>query len=166
MSVLFTLLLFVAWAALVAICDCRNRRIPNSVIVVGLIAAFACALLRHSPFDLSMGQAALGAVVGLIALLPFYALGAMGAADVKVFAVLGAWCGMHALLGLWVIATVIAGLHALWLLAVTRTRVAALVRRGAPTFELAGRRSTPFAACLTVPVIVWLATQLVVGGFR
>ncbi|QDQ83722.1 A24 family peptidase [Paraburkholderia megapolitana] len=166
MSALFTLLLFVAWAALVAFCDCRNRRIPNSVIVIGLIAAFACALLRHSPFDVSMKQAALGAVIGLVALLPFYAFGVMGAADVKVFAALGAWCGVHALLDLWVIATIIAGAHALWLLIATRTRVAALVRRRAPTFELAGRRSTPFAACLTVPAIVWLATQAVAGGLR
>ena len=61
---------------------------------------------------------------------------------------------------------VAAGLHALWVLVATRTRLAALLQRRAPTYELAGRRSTPFATCLTVPLMVWLAAQLVVGGAR
>jgi prepilin peptidase CpaA len=161
-----TLILFVAWAAWVAVCDCRSRRISNSIIVTGLVTALACALLRQNPFGISIAQAALGAAVGLVALLPFFAIGVMGAADVKVFAVLGAWCGVHALLGLWAVASLAAGAHAVWLLIATRTRFASLLQRRVPTFELAGRRATPFVACLTVPTIVWLATQVVAGGAR
>lgn len=161
-----TLILFVAWAAWVAVCDCRSRRISNSIIVTGLVTALACALLRQNPFGISIAQAALGAAVGLVALLPFFAIGVMGAADVKVFAVLGAWCGVHALFGLWAVASLAAGAHAVWLLIATRTRFASLLQRRAPTFELAGRRATPFVACLTVPTIVWLATQVVAGGAR
>jgi prepilin peptidase CpaA len=104
--------------------------------------------------------------VGLGALLPFFLLGMMGAADVKVFAVLGAWCGMHPLLNLWLIASIAAGVHALWLLIVTRTRVGVLLKRGSSTFALAGRRSSPFAAFLTVPTILWLASQVMTGGIR
>jgi prepilin peptidase CpaA len=161
-----TLILFVAWAAWVAVCDCRSRSISNSIIVTGLVAALVCALIRQNPFGVSITQAAIGTVVGLFALLPFFAIGVMGAADVKVFAVLGAWCGAHALLGLWMIASLVACGHAIWLLIATRTPVASLVRRRAPTFELAGRRATPFVACLTMPAIVWLATQLVLRGVR
>jgi len=158
--------LFIAWAAVVAACDYRSRRIPNSVVVAGLAAAFGCALVQCGPFGISLGQAAIGALIGLVALLPFFALGAMGAADVKVFAVLGVWCGMHALLGLWMAASLAAGVHALWLLITTRTRLAGLGRHGSPTFELAGKASTPYAACLTVAASAWLLLQGLVGGVR
>lgn len=166
MQVSVVLLLFMVWCACVAISDYRSRRISNALVVMGLIAAFLCALFNISPFGLSAAQAAAGAAVGLVALLPFFALRVMGAADVKVFAVLGAWCGIHALLGLWAVASVAAGLHALWVVVATRTRVAALFERRAPTFELTGRRATPFATCLTVPLVIWLAAQLIAGGAR
>ncbi|CAE6738754.1 hypothetical protein R69619_02374 [Paraburkholderia nemoris] len=158
--------LFIAWAAMVAISDCRARRIPNSIVVAGLAAAFGCAFLQCRPFGVSPTQAAIGALVGLVALLPFFALGLMGAADVKVFAALGAWCGMHALLGLWMAASFAAGVHALWLLITTRTRLAGFVRHQGPTFELAGRSSTPYAACLTVAASAWLVLQGLAGGLR
>jgi len=154
------------WCACVAISDCRSRHISNALVVTGLIAAFLCALFDICPFGISALQAAAGAAVGLVVLLPLFALGVMGAADVKVFAVLGAWCGTHALLGLWAVASVLAGLHALWVLAAARPRMMALFRRRGPTFELAGRRATPFAACLTVPLMLWLAAQVFAGGVR
>lgn len=167
MNVSVGILLFIAWAATVAISDCRRRRISNSVVVAGLAAAFGCAFLQYGPFGVSLTQAGIGALVGLAALLPFFALGVMGAADVKVFAVLGAWCGMHALLGLWMAASLAAGVHALWLLITTRTRLAGLVRNHhRATFELAGKSSTPYAACLTVAAGVWLVLQGLAGGAR
>lgn len=158
--------LFAAWALAIAVCDCRTRCIPNSLVATGLVAAFACALFQCNPFGVSPGAAALGALVGLVALLPFFALGVMGAADVKVFAVLGAWCGVHALLGLWVVASLAAGVHAVWLLIATHTRLAAVGRQGGPTFELGARRSTPYAACLTVPAIAWLGWHVFAAGVK
>jgi len=166
MNSFVSLILFVAWAAWIAVCDCRSRRISNSLIVTGLVTALACAFLHKNPFGITIAQAAVGAAVGLIALLPFFAIGVMGAADVKVFAVLGAWCGVHALFGLWAVASLVAGVHAVWLLIATRTRFASLLQRRAPTFEVAGKRATPFVACLTLPMIVWLASQLVAGSVR
>ncbi|PMS29838.1 hypothetical protein C0Z16_17465 [Paraburkholderia rhynchosiae] len=154
------------WCAWIAICDYRSRRISNALVVMGSMAAFACALMHVSPSGISLGQAGAGAAAGLVALLPFFAMGVMGAADVKVFAVPGAWCGIHALVGLWAVASVAAGIHALWILIATRTRVAVLLERRQPTFDLAGRRSPPFAACLTLPRIVWLAAQVAPGGVR
>lgn len=106
----------------------------------------------------------MGALIGLASLLPFFALGVMGAADVKVFAALGAWCGMHALLGLWMAASLAAGVHALWLLVSTRTRLVGLGSQGGATFELAGKRSTPYAACLTVAASAWLVLEALAGA--
>ncbi|RAS24260.1 A24 family peptidase [Paraburkholderia bryophila] len=166
MKVFLGVVIFVAWAVVVAVCDYRRRRIPNSVVVAGFVAAFGCALVQSGPFGVSLTQALTGALIGLVALLPFFALGVMGAGDVKVFAVLGAWCGMHALLGLWMAASLAAGIHALWLLTVTRTRLADLGRDSGPTFEVVGKASTPFAACLTIAASGWLGLQVLSGGLR
>lgn len=158
--------LLVAWSVAVALCDYRSRRIPNSLVVAGLVAALAVALWQRGPFNVTIAQSALGAAVGFIALVPLFALGVMGAADVKVFAVLGAWCGMHALLGLWVAASLLGGVHAVWVLISTRTRLASLGRHGGPTFAVGGKRATPYAACLTGSALVWLAVQTVAGSVR
>lgn len=82
--------------------DLRARRISNALVVVVLVAAAvrvglaalgapvvtADAVLAGGP-----GAAALGALVGLAVMLPLYALGMMGAGDVKLFAAAGAWLG-------------------------------------------------------------------------
>jgi prepilin peptidase CpaA len=166
MNICLGALLFVAWAAAVAISDCRARRISNSIVGAGLLAAFACAVFECGPFGVSPTQAGIGMLTGLIALIPFFALGVMGAADVKVFAVLGAWCGIHALPGLWMAASLAAGVHALWLLITTRTRFVALGRESGATFELGGKVSTPYAACLTLAATVWLVLDAIGGGAR
>jgi prepilin peptidase CpaA len=158
--------LFIAWAAVVAISDFRARRVSNSIVIAGLVAAFGCALFQSGPFGVSPVQAGIGALIGLAALLPFFASGLMGAADVKVFAVLGAWCGMHALLGLWMAASLAAGVHALWLVITTRTRLVGVGRQSGATFELGGKASTPYAACLTVAASIWLVLNAMSGAAR
>jgi prepilin peptidase CpaA len=155
--------LFVAWTMAVAICDLRSRRIPNALVLAGLAGAFACALTARAPFSVAPVQALLGALAGLAALLPFFALRAMGAADVKVFAVLGAWGGLRLLPELWLVASLFAGAHAAVLLIATRTCVTTFVRRGAPTFELHGYRATPYATCLAAAAWIALGAHLLSG---
>jgi Flp pilus assembly protein protease CpaA len=55
-----------------------------------------------------------GAALGLLALLPFYALRWMGAGDVKFFAVLGLMLGWQALLPVWLVASLAAGCTPCW----------------------------------------------------
>jgi prepilin peptidase CpaA len=157
MNPLVSSLVFAAWAAAVAVCDCRSRRVPNALVAVGLIAALAFALVHGNPFGLTPARALAGAVVGLVALMPFFALGVMGAADVKVFAVLGAWCGVDALPGLWVAASLAAGVHAVALLFTMRGHTATSGPQTSPGIVLRGTRGTPYVACLAVPAIAWLA---------
>ncbi|MEA3122010.1 MAG: prepilin peptidase CpaA, partial [Paraburkholderia sp.] len=128
--------MFVAWVAAVAISDCRSRRVPNALVLAGLAAGCGCSLLRASPFGVAPLQAMAGIAVGFSVLLPFFLLRVMGAADVKVFAVLGAWCGASALLGLWLAASVAAALDALALLIAARKPVRELWRWGQPTFSV------------------------------
>ncbi|CAB3771296.1 prepilin peptidase [Paraburkholderia solisilvae] len=166
MLILVERMLFVVWTMAVAVCDLRSRRIRNSLVLAGLAAALLCAFTARAPFGIAPMQAALGALAGLAALLPFFALRLMGAADVKVFAVLGAWCGLRLLPELWLIASVLAGAHAAFVLIATRTRALALVRRGPPTFELHGYRATPYATCLSVGAWIAFGGQMLAGAAR
>ncbi|MGN6231090.1 MAG: A24 family peptidase [Trinickia sp.] len=169
--------LFIAWSAVVAWCDCRDRRIANGLVIAGGAAAFACAVSHGSPFAVTPVQAALGFVAGFAALLPFYLLGVMGAADVKVFAMLGAWCGSDALLGLWIVASIAAAVHALTLIVIERIGLrdagaGAGVGAGAwtpwrnaqPTFAIGARRATPYAALLVGAGSLHLLGRLLQGA--
>ena len=71
--------------------DIRTRRIPNALTFSVALAG----LLFHAVASGSTGAqfAASGWVVGLLLLLPYFALGGMGAGDVKLVAALGAWLG-------------------------------------------------------------------------
>lgn len=86
--------------------DIREHRIPNWLVAVGLVFAVA-----HHALSLS-GQgavyAAAGLVVGMLTLMPLYVMGTMGAGDVKLMGMVGAYIGTSAVLGA-VLATMIAG---------------------------------------------------------
>jgi prepilin peptidase CpaA len=87
-----------AWAVA---SDVRSRRIPNQLVVLGLLAGLTLqatvtpgAGLFSEPFGaLGLLKASAGMALGLLLLLPMYALGAMGAGDVKLMAMLGAFLG-------------------------------------------------------------------------
>lgn len=164
MAHLFFAGIFLVWASFVAIGDIRFRRIQNPLVFAGLIGAFVCGAVNENPFGTSITQALIGASVGLIGFSPFFVLRLMGAADVKVFAVLGAWCGGQALLWFWVVASIAAGLHALWLMFMSRTSIVALCRRGTPAMALGGRRATPYGAFLVLPAAVWLLHLMFARG--
>jgi prepilin peptidase CpaA len=164
-SLIFSLT-FAAWAVAVAVCDCRSRRVPNTLVGAGLCAALAASLMHASPAHHGILTALAAAAVGLAALMPFFALGMMGAGDVKVFAVLGAWCGMQALLDLWIVASIAALVHAVVRLIVLRSRSHALVGPRSNHIASSSWRGTPYAACLTLPALVWLALQSLPGGLQ
>jgi prepilin peptidase CpaA len=157
-------LAFGAWAAGVAVCDARSRRVPNALVLAGLAAAFVAALWRAGPVHVGVGTAFASAVLGFVALMPFYLLRVMGAADVKVFAVLGAWCGAQALVALWIVASIAALVHALATLIAARARSGGGSR--ARVIFVGVPRGAPFAACLTLPALAWLALQWAAGGMR
>jgi prepilin peptidase CpaA len=82
-----TLLIAVAGSAF----DVRTRRIPNALTYGGLLAGL---LFQIASRGLEGVQSSLaGAGVGLALFLPLFALGGMGAGDVKLMAALGAWLG-------------------------------------------------------------------------
>ncbi|MES2153064.1 MAG: A24 family peptidase [Pseudomonadota bacterium] len=98
--VLGTLLATAVWH------DLATRRIPNLLILPGLFAGVALNLLLPpgaGPFQwpvggIGGGAALAGAGGGLLLLLPMYALGALGAGDVKLLAMVGAFLGPQAIM--------------------------------------------------------------------
>jgi prepilin peptidase CpaA len=155
-----------AWAVAVAFGDCRSRRVPNALVAIGLCAALAASLLHAGPARIGFAQALVAAAVGFAVLMPFFVLGMMGAGDVKVFAALGAWCGLPMLLGLWIVATLVAGVHAVAILLAMRWRSGAARYQGMQIIRVGARRGAPYAAFLTVPAVAWLAWQFALGGLR
>jgi prepilin peptidase CpaA len=71
--------------------DIRTRHIPNAVTLGGAVVAVAFALTQHGGHGLL--ASVLGWATGLALFLPFFALGGMGAGDVKLMACVGAWLG-------------------------------------------------------------------------
>lgn len=71
--------------------DLRSARIPN-VLTFG---AGVLGLLFHllAPEGNGVAFAATGMLAGLLVFFPFFALGALGAGDVKLMAALGTWLG-------------------------------------------------------------------------
>lgn len=96
--------------------DVRARRIPNAVVFPGMLIAFALHALLPAGQGLfgpqvgSLGllQSLGGFGLGLALLLPMYALRLMGAGDVKLLAMVGAFVGAGQILALG-LATLLAG---------------------------------------------------------
>jgi prepilin peptidase CpaA len=78
-------------AGAACITDLRWRRIPNSLVIAGL--CLGVVLNLQAAGVRGLGRSVAGAALGLALLLPFYALGGMGAGDVKLLAALGSLLG-------------------------------------------------------------------------
>lgn len=110
------LVMLIALLSAAAWYDVRQHRIPNVLVAWGAMLAILLHVLipagdgfvSYSPGGLGLSGACGGLALGALALLPLYALGAMGAGDVKLVAMVGAFLGPQHLVGA-LFATVVAG---------------------------------------------------------
>lgn len=112
MAPLDTIILFVS--ALSAFFDCRVRRIPNWLIAFGVIFGIALNTMQGADY---LVQSMLGLVVGIAVLVLPFALGWIGAGDVKFFGVVGAILGINWLPRVFFYSALIAGVIAVGYLA-------------------------------------------------
>ena len=94
-----------------AVWDLAQRRIPNPLIVVGLLAG--AAVQTQADGLVGLGLSVLGAATGLGALLGPFAARWVGGGDVKLLMVVGAFVGWKGALVVLLMGTVAHGLLAL-----------------------------------------------------
>ena len=173
---------FSAMLAAACVTDVQARRIPNRI--VGWLALIGVAFSIATKGFLSGSVSSLtGLVAGLAIWIGFYAVGVLGAGDVKLAAAVGAWLGPAGVLKASLVAAVAGGVLAVLtllrerrakdaferILVVMSTR--SLVPLGAPTTTHGGggenapfvRRPMPYGVALAigalivgwVPALVW-----------
>jgi prepilin peptidase CpaA len=98
-AVLLALLAAAVWT------DLRERRIPNTLVVLGLVTSLLLQSLQGVSGLQSWG---LGLLVGFGFFVPLYAIRAMGAGDVKLMAMTGSFLGPAATVDA-VLLTLVAG---------------------------------------------------------
>jgi prepilin peptidase CpaA len=103
--------------------DVSTRRIPNWLILAGLIASLGCSVVQSFPLA-GAGHGFLGALVGLGIFLPLYLVRAAGAGDVKLMVVAGAFIGPLQVTGAALLTLICGGVlslvAALWLRLIPR----------------------------------------------
>jgi len=97
-------------AVVACVFDLHSRRIPNLLTLGAAGAALVLAAAHGLP---SFQSSLIGWLTGLVLWLPVYALGGMGAGDVKLMAALGAWLGPLDAVNAALYAGVVGGLMAL-----------------------------------------------------
>jgi prepilin peptidase CpaA len=147
--------------------DVATRRIPNALIVVGILCALA---LRSADGPAALWSGMTGATVAFAIGLPLFALRAMGGGDVKLFAAVGAFLGPSLFLSAFVASAIVGGV--LGLLYVLRRGVmlpvmlsskdllvnaATLGRSGErPKLGKPGALTVPYGAAIAIgSVAVW-----------
>ncbi len=93
-----------------AVIDGKQLKVPNWITFPMIVSGwvFNTAVLGWE----GLGMSLLGTVVGLALLLPAYAIGGMGAGDVKLLAGVGAWVGSGVTFYAFCVSAVIGGLIA------------------------------------------------------
>src|SRR5262245_52432642 len=105
----------VSAAGVAAVADIRSRRIPNWLT----FGSLALGLLLNTwlyGLEGALGSLA-GAALGMGLLLPFYALGVVGAGDVKLLGGLGAMLGPQSLVSVAIYGAIAGGLMSVVILA-------------------------------------------------
>lgn len=161
-GLVFTVILVAA-----AIGDLRTRRIPNRLVAVLAVFGVLFSVVQ-SPGLAAVSRAGGGLLVGLACWLPFYAMGWLGAGDVKLYAAAGAWLGpMRALDGALVGALAGAVLSLIWMVKAhgLQDSVRTLGLAAGTPQMLAPGSSGPTSRRSTLPYGIAIATGALLAGW-
>ena len=143
--------------------DFRARRVPNWLVVAGVMLSVALIEfggVQHLAYDWQ--DFWLGGAIAFACFLPLYAVGWMGAGDVKFFTVVGLLAGWHGIVAVWLVSSMISGLHALAIMVLRQFDASSppawIVMRVCPAIvrwdtAQAGRRGIPYAAYMAIGLL-------------
>lgn len=150
--------------------DVKERRIPNSLIAVGLLAGLTASVISGQWAGL--GRSLAGIALGVLLFFPFFVCRMIGAGDAKLFGVVGAFVGWEALLPIWaytliaggvlgLISVALAGSFRQLLLDIKLLVISAAYRVEAVAVSLdhpSGKASIrlPYAVAIAAGVLVWM----------
>lgn len=100
--------LLIGLLAVAAWCDWRTHKIPNGLLFGGALLGLVVSSLMPATRDTGLLGSLAGLATGLALLLPLYLMRVLGAADVKLMAMIGAFLGVPATVYA-VLATLLAG---------------------------------------------------------
>ena len=98
---------------MVAAWDIQYRKIPNWIILLGVIGGCLshASFTEISPLRISWADSFIGMSLVVVVLCSFWIMKLMGAGDVKFFLVLAFWLGWKILIPIWIISVFISVLH-------------------------------------------------------
>ncbi len=141
-----------AWAAFT---DIRDRKIRNVTVLTVLGLFLPWALMLSSPREALLALEAGG--IALLVGVAVYAAGWVGAGDAKLFAAVGLFAGLHHLLELTVMTTLVGGLIAAFSL-ISRPK------RALDIIKTAGKgdfgRGVPYGVAIAVATVVLVWSNL------
>lgn len=125
-----TLLLGAPLAA-IALCDLLLRRVPNWLVVAGLLVYVVGLVMMQVPgpdgFSTQWITSLTGLLAALLIFVPLWKFGAMGAGDVKFLGLLGFVFGLPGLIAAWLLGSVLVGVHTLAVLLTRNSQVSSWV---------------------------------------
>lgn len=154
----YLLTILVTFLGAAVLSDLHSRRIPNLLVALMLAAGIALQALTAPSIGAALWLGLGGAGVGLVVLLPFYALGGMGAGDVKLLAATGSFLGLKGAL-LAGVCTLVAG-AALGLIVMLHRFLRASTRARGPV-ELAPADSAPVQLPYSLAISVGALTAVI-----
>ncbi|MDP3822980.1 MAG: A24 family peptidase [Burkholderiales bacterium] len=167
----------VALLVMAAVIDWRTYRIPNWLTAGGMAFGLIYNSVIAQPWHEGLLGALAGLGVGLVVLLPVYALRVMGAGDVKLMAMVGAIVGLPDILHAVLYSLVVGGIAAIGFALhrrvfrrmganafdIVQSMAFAAMVGNRPTPALSGRASIgklPYGVSIAGGTIAWLAARL------
>jgi prepilin peptidase CpaA len=159
-------------AAIAAVTDWRSRRIPNWLTAPGALVGLAANTAAYG--WLGAKSSLLGLALGLALLLPFVLIRVLGAGDWKLAGAVGSFLGPRQLIGVLIIAMLVAGVMAMALI-IYKRRVGESIRNigklllafagghaGDPAISVDNPQAlkVPFGVALAIAVILFVSSRL------
>lgn len=142
-------------AAVAAVQDLKTFRISNRLIVIGVLTGI-CTIIMRVFTGGHIGSYILGTLAGLAGMMLLYIMKAVGAGDVKLFAVLGLFIGLELVVQLMIVSLITGLLTGIVELCLKKTKEVSMGSSGIKTHGF------HYAAGILIGYVVVLVYRIVV----